>query len=95
MEFIISKEQKTMKVLLDALMFYKDINRGLDYDTIEIIDEQIGALRANLYGEENGWRSKEEQVDYEDRRSKQIAQLFQYLINMAKVDNNDSKWEND
>lgn len=91
MELTISKEQKTMKVLLDALIFYKDINCDLDYDTIEIIDEQIGALRANLYGEENGWRSKEEQIAYEDRRSKQTAQLFQYLINMAKVDNNDSK----
>ena len=80
--------KKTLNVLLDALYFYKAIKADISLEDQEIIDEQIGALRANLYGEEQGWRSKEEQIAYEARRAKEMDKLFQELVEMAK---NDSK----
>lgn len=79
--------EKTLSILLDALSFYKAISLESLEDQ-EIIDEQIGAIRANLYGEEQGWRSKEEQIAYEARRAKEMDKLLQELIEMAK---NDSK----
>lgn len=81
-------EKKKMKVLLDALTFYKDIAYAINWEELEIIDEQIGALRANLFGEENGWRSKEEQIAYEKRRAEENDKLLQELIKMAKVNKN-------
>ena len=79
-------KKKKMKVLLDALTFYKDIAGAINWDELEIIDEQIGALRANLFGEENGWRSKEGQIAYEKRKVEEHEKLLQELIKMVDAD---------
>ena len=73
-------EKKKMKVLLDALTFYKDIASQINSDELEIIDEQIGALRANLFGEEHGWRDKEGQAVYEAKRAKVMETILQKAI---------------
>jgi len=75
-----AETKEKLEVMLDALEFYKDTYLGLDYKTIEILDEQIGAIRANIYGEEYGWRSKEGKEQYHKRMLEHMKQALEEAL---------------
>lgn len=78
-------EEKTLELLLRALEFYKTIYGSLTAEDKEILDEQIGALRANLYGEEEGWRSKEAKALYDARQKEKMDALLKEIMKMVEI----------